>query len=177
MLSSNIEKRDALGNLLMRVPGIVESFSKKDSCSVNVFLDWLSESEKLLKEYNLVECSQVAGVRASLLHRKQTCQRKELFAYATSQVNVAQTIIYNIYSPLNTRIETIKLLFKQLLSPILLSGNLCIDASMDLSIQIDSLIKSLRVNDQISGNINNAIASIGKIDVMRIIADIITTGL
>lgn len=177
MLSSNIEKCDAIGDLLKRIPDMVDSFSKKDSRSINIFMEWLSLSEKKLKEYNFVECSQIAGVRASLLHKKQTCQRKELFAYAASQVDVAQTILYNVYSPLNARIENVKLLFRQLLAPILLSGNFSFNPNEDISTQIENLIKSLRINDQISASINNAIVTVGKIDTIRIIADIFSSGL
>ena len=54
------------------------------------------------------------------------------------------------------------------------AGLVSLDGVTDMTETINTLLRQLSLNEQLSSGINGAIASIGKADVMRTIAQVLT---
>ena len=65
------------------------------------------------------------------------------------------------------------ILFRQILIPMRVSNIISLYGGTDLSF-VNDLIRQLCLNEKLASNINGAIASIGKSDVVRIILEILT---
>lgn len=173
MKTSSIDKRESFSGLLMRVPQIVKLHLKRSPVAVSEWLVWLSNAEDLLQHYGMPECAQIAGLRASLAsNEKQSRQEKREAALAT--VNSAQDIIYNIYTKANINVENAYTLFRQIIVPMRTAGIINIDGIIDLTGYVNDLLRQMLANEQLSASVNGAIASVGKADVIRIIAELIT---
>ncbi|GEM_PF-5533244 len=65
------------------------------------------------------------------------------------------------------------ILFRQILIPMRVSNLISLNGGTDLSF-VNDLIRQLCLNEKLASNINGAIASIGKSDVVRVILEILT---
>ena len=157
----------------MRVPQIVNLLEKHNSVAVTQWLSWLSDAEDHLKHYGMPECAQIAGLRASLASN-QKLSRQEKREAALSTVSPAQEVIYNMYTKVNVSVENVYILFRQIIVPMRTAGIINIDGIDDLTTYINDLLRQLLANEQLSASVNGAIASVGRSDVLRIIADVLT---
>ena len=177
--SSNIDKRNSLHSLLVRVPDIVDLFSKRDVSASAQWLSWLQEAETTLKEYNYSECSQLAGLRSTIMSSQLSqdsakSRRKCVDEACVATINPAQRIVSAIHSSLDSKLEAVYTLFRQILVPMRINNMIVLDGVVDMTDYINTLLRQLSLNEQLSANINGAIASIGKTDSLRVIADILT---
>lgn len=173
MKTSSIDKRESFSGLLMRVPQIVKLHLKRSPVAVSEWLVWLSDAEDLLQHYGMPECAQIAGLRASLASNEKQCRQEKREA-ALSTVSPAQEVIYNIYAKVNVSVENVYILFRQIIVPMRTAGIINIDGVDDLTAYINELMRQLLANEQLSASVNGAIASVGRSDVLRIIADVLT---
>ena len=173
MRVSSIDKRNTFSKLLMRVPQIVNVLAKRSPLAVTEWFSWLADAEDSLKHYDMPECAQMAGLIASLYSVPRQ-SRKEKLEAALATVNSAQDIIYNIYTKANINVENVYTLFRQIIVPMRTAGIINIDGITDLTGYVNDLLRQMLANEQLSASVNGAIASVGKADVIRIIAELIT---
>ena len=64
--------------------------------------------------------------------------------------------------------------FRQILIPMRINNMIVLDGINDMTDYINSLLRQLSLNEQLSTNINGAVASIGKADTVRLIATVLT---
>lgn len=177
--SSNIDKRDGLHSLLMRVTDIVELFSRRDATASAQWLSWLHDAETTLKEYNRPESAQLAGLRSSIIVSQMSQStvracRRCVDEKCVSTINPAQNIISALHNNLDSKLEAVHVLFRQILIPMRINNMIVLDGINDMTDYINSLLRQLSLNEQLSTNINGAVASIGKADTVRLIATVLT---
>lgn len=178
-VSDNLDKRNRLRRLLLQVPELVDLFSKRDVSASSRWIVWLNDAESVLKEYNYPECAQLSGLRSSILSSQlysntTTSHRKRVDETCVSTVNPAQQILSNIYSVLNIKIENAYSFFRQVIVPMKSNNLIELNNVTDMTDYINNLLRQLSLNEQLSTGINGIIASIGKADAVRVIADVLT---
>lgn len=176
---NNLERKDKLHRLLMQVPDIVDSFSKRDISASAKWIEWLKISESTLKEYNYSECSQLSGLRSSIISSQlstdaDSSRRKHVDKVCLSTIEPSQQIITKIHDSLNSKIEIAYSLFRQVLVPMRENKLVSMDNISDTTEYISTLLRQLCLNEQLSANINGIIATIGKTDTVKIIEEILT---
>lgn len=178
MKTSIIDRCNKFKEFLLDVPRIVDLFEKKDLSALQHWKIWLHNTEKFLKENKFPEVSQIASLRANILKVQMQSaiskdKRKILFEAAIATIDPAQNIVYQIYAKSNSALEPIYALFRQILIPMRVSNLISLNGGTDLSF-VNDLIRQLSLNEKLASNINGAIASIGKSDVVRVILEILT---
>ncbi len=177
MKKSSIEIVNAIYEKLMQVDILVNEFESKKTSAVDNWFVWLKESEELLKRFNYTECAELASFRSSILHENsipdlgRTTKRKRTFSKALATFQPAQIVLLKIYKPLEEKIETVRNLIRQILVPAKEAGMIQYDPSVDFTQYLESLLRQFQAQEQLAPSINSAIASIGKYDVLRILAE------
>lgn len=176
MKPSKLELVNNLKSQLLKVPDLVDSFSQKKPEALKGWVSWIQTSEIILKQHNHTACSRLAGLRAeiervTLLSDKQRRSRKNRLSAAISTVNPAQEVVSDIYDSNNQIVEEVRSLIKQILIPAKEAGLINYDVSTDFSDYLETLLNNFKQHQQLSPLLSRAIASIGKYDVLRLLAE------
>ena len=174
MIKSVIEISNLINQQLMKVGNIVDLFEKDDYEALELWLLWLKDSETLLKKYNYSETSLLAGLRANILKEQKSEERrkrKQIISQALTTIDVAQNILFTLNKQLEDKINTVRTLIRQILIPAKEAGLITQENITDFSQYLESLLQQFKQHQQLAPSINNAIALIGKFDVLRIIAE------
>ncbi|MFO7869395.1 MAG: hypothetical protein R6U95_08885 [Bacteroidales bacterium] len=177
MKKSLLEPEKELRNRLLAITGIVELCEHNNYESVSVVLDWLKNTENFFEKYNYVQCAEIAGYRASILagqitiSEKRSLQKKYVRKKAIETIQPVQQILSHKYEEINSKLENVRSLIKQILVPAKEMGLISYQKNIDLNSYIESLMLELKKNKQVAPLLNSAIITVGKYDVIRIIAD------
>ncbi len=176
MKGSSLDFEQALYAKLVVVPEIVTGFQQKNSQTETQWLQWLKDTEELMLKYNCVECASLAGFRADTLAAKadtenRSGERKKTSAKILTTINPAQAIVVSVHNRISENIEHVRVFFKQLLTQAKEAGVLKNDDSSDFTCFVENLLKQFRFNEQLAPSINNAIATLGYTDVIRLLAE------
>ena len=178
MKSSNIDKRNDLSALLMQLPEKVGLFVRKDPAAITAWIEWLGSAEAVMKGYDMPECSRLAGLRANILSAQMAVsaagKRRQVTERCLASINVAQEVVTAPYEAVNAKLEGVHTFFREIIIPMRNTGLITLDGVTDMTETINTLLRQLSLNEQLSSSINGAIASIGKADVMRTIAQVLT---
>lgn len=170
---STLDIVQALYDKLQQVPDIVNAFERRDGTAPALWLDWLTKTSELLKQFGYAESSAIAGIKADVLSKvaeKQT--RKEKLVAMLATINPAQSIVLRLYTPLNEKIENVRTFLTQVLTQIKEAGMLQYDNNSDFTLFINNLFEQLKSNEQLSNSINNAVSNLGRNDIVRLLAEI-----
>ncbi|MDR0207074.1 MAG: hypothetical protein LBI45_07470 [Bacteroidales bacterium] len=178
---SVLDIAQAIHEKLMQVSSIVNDFEQRAYFATGNWINWLKESEELLIKFQYGESAQLAGLRATILGESFPIlptrnRRRQVFSRAIQTINPAQDILFGLYKILTEKIEVVRVLIRQILIPAKEAGFIEYDSSIDFTRYIESLLQQLKSHEQLKPSINSAIASIGKIDVMRLLAEEIEFG-
>ncbi len=178
MVESTIDIASAIQAKLLLVPELVCKFENKDIYALQDWLAWIKDSEALLKKYNFAECAEIAGLHALICHEElkiytdKRIKKKTVIAQAVSTVNPSQQILQNIYNRLQEKIENVRVVMKQILVVAKSAGLLNFNSEKETFTQfLQSLLNQFKSHVQLAPSINSAIASIGRFDVIRILAE------
>ncbi|MDR1345689.1 MAG: hypothetical protein LBK03_03180 [Bacteroidales bacterium] len=176
MISSSLDISNAVQHQLMKISAIVDMLDKQGSFAVTVWMEWLMESERLLKKYNYAEVSLLAGLRAEILKEEILCnaerrKKKLIVARALSTVDAAQKVLFNIFDRLNEKIESVRVLIRQIIVPAKEAGIIKPENIDDFTAYLEDLLQQFKNHKQLAPGINNAIVTVGKFDVLRILAE------
>ncbi len=178
MQKSIIAPAEKLQAKLMMVSMLVDQFEQKKHHALQDWLSWLSETEALFKEHNYSQVSKLAGLRAEILaigyeslkrREKQRAQNQRSLA----TIGVAQDIVQERYQRLADKIEKVREILKQIILVAKEAGFL--EQSMisgeNFTQFVEQFLWQMRNHEQLKPSINLAIATVGKYDTMRIIAE------
>ena len=177
MIKSVIDPANALQEKLFEIPSYVTAFEQKDPTVLTQWLQWIEALEALFKSYNFTQCAEIAGYRASIITthysaiEKRREKRKALHYAAVKSVQPVQQILSDKYHELHEKIEHVRTLIKQILIPAKDAGMITYDNKTDFTLFIETLLVQFKAHEQLRPSINNAMALLGKYDVIRIIAE------
>ena len=177
MKPSQLELVEKLKSSLLKVPEIVSSFSNKKPDALTNWLNWLIKTENLLKQHDHATCAKLAGLRAEIIGLQYTPGsnrrnlKKQKLSVATSTIQPAQEIVSNLYDSKNEKIEEVRTLIRQIIIPAKEAGLINYNAKDDFTDYLESLLNQFKQHAQLSPLISRAIATIGKYDVLRLLAE------
>ena len=175
MFRSSIEISEKLEQQLNKVGTCVDMFENRDGLAVDTWMDWLKESEKILKDYGYSDTARLAGLRAEIVAEKnrpdlQRNRRKALDSKAASTVNEAQDILFSINATLRDNIDKVTTLVRQIMVPAKEAGIIHPPDSTDITLYVENLLAQFKNHEQLKSSIYNAESLIGRFDLLRIIA-------
>lgn len=178
MRKSVIEPANALNEKLFEIPALVTSFAINENNICDKWITWLEELEEIFKKYNYSQCAEIAGYRSTILSstfgngsEKRSQKRKHRIKSALSCVQPVQQLLSDKSDELNEKIDQVRLLLRQILIPAKEAGMIKYDSTIDFTTFMESILEQFKRHEQIAPGINNAIATIGKSDVLRLLAE------
>ncbi len=173
---STLDIVQALYDKLQQVSDIVNAFEHRDVTATALWLDWLTNTSKQLKQFGFAESSAIAGIKADVLAKVAEKQsRKEKFVAMLATINPAQAIVLGLYTPLNEKVENVRTFLIQIINQINDAGLLQYDSDFEFTVFINSLFERLKNNEQLSSSINNAVSNLGHTDFLRILAEVVAS--
>jgi len=175
MKGSSLDFEQELYSKLVEIPAIVTGFQQRNGQAEILWQQWLKDTEDILFKYNCVECASLAGFRADILAAKAdpecTGGRKITASRILKTINPAQSIVVSVHNRVSDNVENVRVFFKQILTQAKTAGVLKYDDSSDFTAFIEGLLKQFRFNDQLAPSVNNAVATLGYTDVIRLLAE------
>ena len=176
MKGSSLDFEQELYSKLVEIPAIVTGFRQRNGQAEILWQQWLKDTEDILFKYNCVECASLAGFRADILAAKADPEttvggRKSTASRILKTINPAQSIVVSVHNRVSDNVENVRVFFKQILTQAKTAGVLKYDDSSDFTAFIEGLLKQFRFNDQLAPSVNNAVATLGYTDVIRLLAE------
>lgn len=175
MKGSSLDFEQALYSKLVEIPAIVTGFQQRNGQAEILWQQWLKDTEDILFKYNCVECASLAGFRADILAAKAdpecTGTRKSTTSRILKTINPAQSIVVSVHNRVAGDVGKVRVFFKQILTQAKTAGVLKCDDSSDFTSFIEGLLKQFRFNEQLAPSVNNAVATLGYSDVIRLLAE------
>ncbi|WP_124981330.1 hypothetical protein [Nonlabens xiamenensis] len=177
MRKSVLTPAKEIGRELDKISGFVDGFQRRDHATSDQWIEWLRHMEDQLRQYGYAESAELAGFRASIIDGQQEMakksgsrsKRKRLAALAT--VQPVQQLLTDRYRELEAKIESVRSMIKQILVPAREAGMIRHQPGMEFTAFIESLLQQFQRHEQLAPSIQSAIASLGRQDVIRIIAE------
>ena len=174
MKGSSLDFEQELYSKLVEIPAIVTGFQQRNGQAEVMWRQWLKDTEEILFKYNCVECASIAGFRADILAAKAESagpSRKSTTSRILKTINPAQSIVVSVHNRVAGDVGKVRVFFKQILTQAKTAGVLKCDDSSDFTSFIEGLLKQFRFNEQLAPSVNNAVATLGYSDVIRLLAE------
>lgn len=161
---------------LMEISALVTAFQNKENSAWDNYFSWLQSTEELLKKYNYSIASSFASIRAELLAINFESisvkeKRKKRQHKALQTIQTAQITLHKKQQALDEKIEQVRTVLKQIIVVTKQAGMLQIERGQDMTYFLESFLMQLQQHKQVSATVNNAIASIGRFDVLRLLGE------
>lgn len=118
MKTSIIQKHQFLKNGLLELVSLSELIPEKDHFFIDNFENWLTVVQGQLKQMQVAEASHFSVFRAMLIQarsEKGRQKRKLILSQSIESMKQAQQSLYNLYYPINQKIEEAEELVENLL--------------------------------------------------------------
>jgi len=174
MNTSNINIYNDLLKQSVKVPQLVTQSANKDNAFLSNFIQWLMETEEIMKRHNLAKCSEVAGLRSKIIAESYSIEskpskKKRQLSAATSVIYEAQRNLLDVIEPIGNKIEESREAIRQLLS-VAYQANM-INLNLGFNQMIPQLWSSFLLHEQLKGATVRILALINQSDALRILAE------
>ena len=174
MNKSIVARTQALGQLLERVPKLVDNLGAKHPKAPEDFLQWLKEAEECLKQQNAPQASELAAVRSTLYAKKyQSATRKEQQQACCEALPQAQSVVLALYEKAATPIEEARKLLAPLLSAMAQSSAVPFNTGDNFQHFIERLSQILNQHEQLKASMVHVNALLSKHDCLWVLADMV----
>jgi hypothetical protein len=111
---------NVLKRQLLAFPNLVNKLERKDLDFITHYTLWLQKAEEILTSYNIRNVSEIAGIRSKIIASrfnddKRLPTKKLQLKIAADSLFEAQSILLNVVTPYEIKIEESKDLIRQLL--------------------------------------------------------------
>jgi hypothetical protein len=125
MQLSKLDLYEILQGKLLEIPNLVTQIAQRHPAFLEQFLDWLKQTEEVLKLYTLPACAELAGLRSKVLapmhHEVRRAHvRKAQVQVAAQVIYDAQNVVLEVAQPLAQRIDECQEVIGQMVAIILL---------------------------------------------------------
>lgn len=174
MKHSYIDTYEDLLKQSLLIPDLVTKSANNDMNFLPSLNQWLLDTEKIMKKYNISKCAEIAGLRSKIVSASYSIEpkmhkRKRQFSVATSIIYEAQSTVLSILEPIESRIEEARDTIRQLLG-VAYQANM-INQNMDFNQMIQTLWASFSTHEQLKGAITRILVLINRSDALRILAE------
>lgn len=161
---------------LLNISGIVDDFQQKRPSATDDWLSWLRRTEEVLKKYNYGEAAELAGIRAAVLAAKEKgetrkSKKKAQMQKALETVQAAQQVVYNKQIKLEEKIEQVRSMTRQVVQMAKAAGMIHFHPGDNFTAFLEHFLMQMQQHEQLQASANLAIASIGRYDTLRILAE------
>lgn len=161
---------------LLEVGVLVDNFQNKKSSAVVDWLLWLKNTEEILKKYNYSETADLAGLRAAILATGNNSEsrrsgKKAQIQKALETINSAQQVVLVKQSQLEERIEKVRTIIRQVVTLAKTAGLIKLRPGENFTAFLEQFLMQMQQHEQLQPSINMAIATVGKYDTLRILAE------
>ncbi len=177
MRKSVIEPASQIKEELFKVSLFVDKFQTQHIEILDLWMTFIKNLEDLLKKYGYRETAEISGYRAAILNNMNSIDKKKRTSSkvkrqaALATVQPIQQLLSDKLNELEQKIETVRSMIKQIMIPAKDAGMINYDKNNDFTAYLESLLAQFKSHEQLAPGINSAIASIGKYDVLKIIAE------
>ena len=174
MKHSYIDTYEDLLKQSLLIPELVTKSANKDMNFLPSLNQWLLDTEKIMKKYDISKCAEIAGLRSKIVAASYSIEpkvskRKRQFSVATSIIYEAQSTVLSILEPMESRIEEARDAIRQLLG-VAYQANMA-NQNMDFNQMIQTLWASFSTHEQLKGAIARILVLINRSDALRILAE------
>lgn len=171
---SSIELCNSLKPFLLQMSDIVKEFEDRDIFAPQHWIKWLKDVDAVLKRLQLVESSKIASLYSEILSVQQESsgigKKRMVFSKCIETIPSAQSIILELYSIQNTKIENCIDILRHIVVPMKNAG-LFDDVDTTVSDFPRDFIRQLLKNEQLAPSVNNVIASVGFSDALHLLTE------
>jgi len=176
MQVSKVTIIESLESKLFTFPALVDSLKNKDYNFLELLENWMRETEIILKNNNIAQCSKIAGLRSKIIAplfdetRGRSVKKKQLHVAAESMYEIQNTILL-VIKPYEEKVSQVRDLLKHLLSVLKQSGALKYTDETNFQDFIDKIWKLFSTHEQLKASTVSILTLISQVDALRILAE------
>lgn len=176
MKTSSLTIVESLKSKLLTFPALVDSLQQKDSNFLSLLQDWMKEAETILKNYNIAQCSEIAGLRSKIIaplfaESKRRSTKKNQLQIASEVLYELQNIILLVIKPHEIKVNEARDLLIHLLSILKQSGAVKYSNGTNFQSFINQIWAIFSNHEQLKPGMVKILTLVPQIDALRIIAE------
>jgi hypothetical protein len=167
---------ESLESKLLTFPALVDSLKNKDYDFLDLLETWMKETETILKNNNISQCSKIAGLRSKIIApifeegRGRSAKRKQWYIAAESMYEIQSTVL-SVIKPYEQKVNEARDLLRHLLSILKQSGAIKYADGTNFQDFINGIWKLFSTHEQLKSSTVSVLALVPQVDALRIIAD------
>lgn len=167
---------ESLGSKLLIFPTLVDNLKNKDYNFLELLENWMRETEIILKNNNIAQCSKIAGLRSKIIAPLfdetggRSAKKKQLHIAAESMYEIQNTILL-VLEPYEKKVDEARDLLKHLLSVLQQSGAIKYTDEANFHDFINKIWKLFSTHEQLKSSTVRILTLVSQVDALRIIAD------
>ena len=176
MQTSSLPILDSLKAKLLTFPALVDSMRNKDPDFLQLLERWMKETESILKDFNITECSEIAGLRSKIYSplfagsQGQSVRKKQLQIASEVLYDLQKTILL-VIKPHENKVNEARDLLLQLLSLLQQSGALKYSEANGFQNFIYQVWSVFSTHEQLKPGTAKILSLVSQTDALRIIAE------
>lgn len=167
---------EPLKRKLLEFPSLVNSLQNKDYDFLTLLDRWMKETETILKNNNIAQCSEIAGLRSKILtpiftDSKKRSTRKMQLQIASEVLYDLQSTILSIIRPYEIKVNEARDLLIHLLSILKQSGAIKYGEGSNFQGFINQIWNLFSTHEQLKSSTVQILTLISQVDALRIISE------
>ncbi len=167
---------ESLASKLLVFPALVDSLKNKDSNFLELLENWMRETEIILRNNNIAQCSKIAGLRSRIIAPLfdepggRSSKKKQIHIAAESMYEIQNTIL-SVMEPYEKKVNEARDLLKHLLSVLKQSGAVKYTDETNFQDFINILWRVFSTHEQLKSTTVSVLTLISQVDALRIMAE------
>lgn len=167
---------ESLESKLLTFPALVDSLKNKDYNFLELLENWMKETELILKNNNIAQCSKIAGLRSKIIApifdetRGRSTKKKQWYIAAESMYEIQSTVL-SVIKPYEQKVTEARDLLRHLLSILKQSSALKYTDGTNFQDFINTIWTLFSTHEQLKSSTVSVLTLVSQIDALRIIAD------
>lgn len=167
---------DPLKEKLLQYPELVDRLKNKEHDFLDTLQNWMTEMETILKNNNIAQCSEIAGLRSKIIapvfdEPKGRSTKKRQFQIASESMYQIQSTILSLVDSYEEKISNARDLLRHLLGALKHSGAINFKQDDDFESFIRQIWNLFTTHEQSQPSTVQVLSLVSRVDALRIIAE------
>ncbi len=176
MQASKLTIIESLETKLLAFPDLVDSLKNKDYNFLAMLESWMKETEAILRNNNIAQCSKIAGLRSKIIapifdESRGRSARKRQLLIASELLYELQDVVLSILKSYEIKVNEARDLLIHLLSILKQSGAIKYTNEVNFQNFITQIWKLSSLHEQLKPITVKILTLVSQVDALRIIAD------